>query len=494
MKEKSKRMILVLVMIVSLFGLGWMGTHDYSVVNNQNGQNIPNFSEADKRGSEEKMGMPDDFGMMDKMSGERMPELNIAESNSRVEWNGKKLILLIGVSTVFSVSFLCLIMSRKNRNFYQVKDKAIIFGLSSALLITYISGGMILLSNSASTMPHEMREPETTERDKADLNESNILESRMIDLSEHTTDVTITQGGTYTFTGTFHHSILVNAENEEVEIILNGVTIETENTAAIIGLAASKITIATAENTENRLSDGGNSEYDGCIYSKAELVFEGTGKLIVNGNQNEGEGIATEAQNITIQSGTIVVTSKDDGINAGGEGATITINGGTIYIDASGDGIDSNKDAVINGGQLFVMGSDVGGDAGIDTNDGYAIHGGLVIALGSDMIEVPTATSQQKTLAFSLNEKIEQGTLITLMKEEEVIVSFIAEKSFRTLIISSDAIVDGDYSLVQGGSHTGALENGIYQSGEYIKGTPILVENSELFTVSENINLFGNRR
>lgn len=131
----------------------------------------------------------------------------------------------------------------------------------------------------------------------------------------------------------------------------------------------------------------------------------------MNGNQQEGEGIATEAKNITINDGTIIVTSNDDGINAGGDGATITINGGTVYIDAFGDGIDSNKNAVINGGTLFVMGSDIGGDDGIDTDEGYTINGGFVIALGSDMIETPESSSKQKTIAFSFDEKIDKDTL-----------------------------------------------------------------------------------
>lgn len=56
--------------------------------------------------------------------------------------------------------------------------------------------------------------------------------------------------------------------------------------------------------------------------------MEGEGKLIVNGRQEEGEGIATEAKNITINSGVYEITSNDDGINAGGNGATITLNGG----------------------------------------------------------------------------------------------------------------------------------------------------------------------
>ncbi len=244
----------------------------------------------------------------------------------------------------------------------------------------------------------------------------------------------------------------------------------------------------------NKLTDGGNSNYDGCIYSNGELIFTGNGTLYVNGEQNEGEGIATEAQNITFNSGTYIVASNDDGINAGGNGATITFNGGTFYINAGGDGIDSNKDAIINGGTIFVIGSDTGGDAGIDTDDGYVINGGIVIALGSDMIEVPMDTSKQKVIAFSLDSVISKDTIITLMKDDEVIVSFEAPKNFKTIIISTDEIDDGEYSLYSGGYNSGTLVNGIYTDGIYTLGNIINVNSNTIFNVSGIINLFGRNR
>ena len=194
-----------------------------------------------------------------------------------------------------------------------------------------------------------------TEKDKVNLDNSNIADSEFINLNNQKTDITITDGGVYEFSGEFSNSIIIDSENEDVELVLNNVKITNEQTAAIIGLAAKSITINLKSGTENTLSDGGNSGYDGCIFSNAELIFTGDGKLVVNGNQNEGEGIATEAADITINSGEFIINSNDDGINACGDGATITINSGSIYIDASGDGIDSNKNAVINGGLCLCL-------------------------------------------------------------------------------------------------------------------------------------------
>ncbi len=401
-------------------------------------------------------------------------------------------VVLIGTfCTIFSLCIVYLIMSIKNEKFYKIKDKIIIYILSNIVVIGYMLGTITIITNNF--ILNDKKIEQQTTKDKVTLDESNSVAESTIDLNNQSTDVTITKGGIYTFSGSFKHSIIVDAENENVEIVLNGVNITTENTATIIGLNANKITITLNENTTNVLTDGGNSEYDGCIYSNAELIFNGNGTLIVNGNQNDGEGIATEAKNITFNSGTYKITSIDDGINAGGDGATITINDGTFYIDASGDGIDSNKDAIINGGIIFVMGSDVGGDSGIDTDDGYTINGGFVVALGSDMIETPNNTSKQNTLAFTLDNTISKDTIVTLMKDEEVIVSFKSTKNFKTIIISTEYLTNGNYTLYTGGSNTGVLSNGIYKGGTYTKGNIVSVNNYESFSVNKTVNTYGTK-
>lgn len=471
MKEKIKKIILIVVMLVSLAGIF------LTVMIAKN-----NITNGDDRNSPPQMTEMSDSNRME-----------VAPRNRNVIKLETGYVVVIGLfSGTFSLSLLYLLMSIKNQKFYKNKDKLIVYILGNVVIIgTMLSLTTLITNNLILNNKNNPNVEETTEKDKVTLDESNSVTGSNIDLSKENTDVTITKGGTYTFNGEFTHSIIVDAKDEEVELVLNDVTINTENTATIIGLEASKITITLNDNTTNTLSDGGNSEYDGCIFSNAELVFEGNGALVVNGNQNDGEGIATEAKNITFNGGTYRITSVDDGINAGGDGATITINDGTFYIDASGDGIDSNKNAIINGGRIFVMGSDVGGDSGIDTDDGYVINGGFVVALGSDMIETPDDDSKQNTLAFTLDSTISKDTIVTLMKDDEVIVSFSASKSFKTIIISTDNLEDGSYTLYEGGSNTGDLVLGIYQNCTYTKGNKISVNNNDSFTVNKIINTYG---
>lgn len=359
-------------------------------------------------------------------------------------------------------------------------QKALLGGLVGIIVAAGLVIGIIIICN-----------------DKPSLNQDAIIEDQndefsgiTIDLDLEASDVYLREAGNYRLTGKLEHSLIIDAEASDVEILFDGVEISSADKAAIIGLAAEKIILETAPDPKNILSDGGTSEYDGCIFSNAELIFAGEGTLTISDNQTEGEGIASEAQDITFESGTYVITANDDGINAGGDGATITFNGGEFYIDASGDGIDSNKDAIINGGTIFVMGSDTGGDAGIDTDDGFEINGGTVIALGSDMVESPLASSTQNSFIFTLDETIKEGTLVTLMCEDTEIISFIADKSFRTLILSLPTLETGDYQLYTGGMHSGTLRHGVYYGGVYTKGTLLSINSATSFTVSSTVNQY----
>lgn len=301
----------------------------------------------------------------------------------------------------------------------------------------------------------EMQEEKAEKETKAsDVDKGQEVTESNIDLSKYDSNITITKAGEYTLKGEFEHSVLVNAEGD-VTLILNGVNIQNDITAAIANIGTSELTIKLEDNSSNTLSDGGASEYDSCIYSNGKLTIEGNGTLNVYGNQEEGEGIATETNDITINGGTINIECQDDGINAGGDGGLITINDGEIYIKANGDGIDSNKNLIINGGSVYTMGSSVGGDAGIDTDDGFEINGGTVIALGSDMLEKPEKTSKQESVCFTLDTKISKGSKITLQNEiGEEIISFEAKEDFRTLIISNSKLTSGTYYLYKDGEKT----------------------------------------
>ncbi len=292
-----------------------------------------------------------------------------------------------------------------------------------------------------------MEENKEKEIKKEDVSSGIVVSNSNINLNDYNSNVSINSGGEYNINGQFNNSLIIDTK-DKVILNLNGVQINSDITAAIANINSGELIINLVDGTTNILKDGGSSEYDGCIYSIGKLTIEGNGTLKVYGNQEEGEGIATESNDITINNGNIYIESNDDGLNAGGEGGTITINGGNIFIKASGDGIDSNKNLIINGGTIYTIGSSIGGDAGIDTDDGFAINGGDVIALGSDMLELPLSSSKQKYISFSLKNKISSGSIISLKDSDyKEVISFEAKEDFKTLIISNEHIISDNCYL-----------------------------------------------
>lgn len=304
-------------------------------------------------------------------------------------------------------------------------------------------------------MLNPMEEEIEKETKKEDVDKGSNVNVKKITLDDYDTNINITESGEYTITGSFEHSVLVDSE-EKVIINLDNVNIDSKVNAAIANINTGELVINIVEGTTNTLKDGGSSELDGCIYSSGKLVIQGNGKLNVYGTQEEGEGIATTDNDITINSGEIYIESADDGLNAGGDnGGIITINGGNITIKASGDGIDSNKNLIINGGKVYTMGSSIGGGAGIDTDGTFEINGGEVIALGSDMLQNPDKSSKQEYISFTLNSKISSGAKVSLKDEKgNEVISFIANEDFKTIILSNSKLSKGTYYIYLNDSKT----------------------------------------
>ncbi len=257
------------------------------------------------------------------------------------------------------------------------------------------------------------------------------LAETVINLDQAEKQVLIEEAGVYSLAGMLNGSVYVDAHEGNVTLILNNASIQSGETAGIIALSGDSLTIRLADGTENTVADGGSDEnYDAAIYSAVPLFFDGSGSLTVLGNNQEG--ISTEDADLTFVDGVYTVISQDDGIGAGGgNGGILSFLGGSFYINASGDGIDSNASILFAGGNIYVVGSARGGDAGIDSDGGYTITGGSIIALGTDMLETPADGTTQYTLALSLEDSIAEGSQITLQSEDgSDIVSFTADQAF----------------------------------------------------------------
>lgn len=194
----------------------------------------------------------------------------------------------------------------------------------------------------------------------------------------------ITEGGTYTLSGTSKNaSILVNTD-ESVKLILNGVELTSEKGPVIYASQVKNLYIEMAEGTTNTLTDSDTYETDsstgeeigkGVISSEDDLIILGDGTLNINGNHKHGISCDDE---LYIESGTINITSNGtDGINAND---LVCVDGGTITINAVSDGIEVEKLLVINAGTLSVTSQ----NEGIESKDSICINDGDITIESSD--------------------------------------------------------------------------------------------------------------
>ncbi len=194
-----------------------------------------------------------------------------------------------------------------------------------------------------------------------------INSSTVINLSDSSTTVkgngaafsdnvlTITSAGTYVISGKLSDGqIVINCTDKaNVHIVLNNADITSSDSAAILVLEAKKKVVVTlAENTTNTVTDNtrttDTSKYKAVIYSKDDIVFNGTGTLVVNANYYHG---IKGNDDLKIISGTYVITSKQDGINCND---STLIKDGYITINAGDDGIHSDYALVIDGGNINI--------------------------------------------------------------------------------------------------------------------------------------------
>ena len=200
-------------------------------------------------------------------------------------------------------------------------------------------------------------------------------------------DVRIGAQGTYMLSGSSSDgSVIIDSSKSEIKLVLNGLTLTNSDGPAILVKNAKKVTVTLADGTNNSLSDGAsytlyesNSIVDGTIFAKAELVFNGSGNLTVNGNNAHG---IVGKDGLTITGGSFDVTSKGAGI-CGKDylkiaNATVNVNAGTdglksdnmedaglgyIYIQSGAFVINSANDAI----QAYGIASIEGGTFDITT-------------------------------------------------------------------------------------------------------------------------------
>ena len=237
--------------------------------------------------------------------------------------------------------------------------------------------------------------------------------------------VEITEEGVYTVSGSAKNfTIKVNAdEKAKVQLVLDGVDVENEDAPVIYVVSADKVFVTTTE-SENTITVSGQFKSDGenntdaVIYSKDDLVLNGTGTLnitsyyangvsckddlkITGGTYNVASALdAFEANDsILVNDGTFTVNTNKDGFHCENDEAEgiITISGGTFNISAGSDGIDACGLLQIDGGTFDIEGSE-----GLEATYILINDGDITINAGDDGINASSNSSSYET-AIEIN-------------------------------------------------------------------------------------------
>ncbi len=171
--------------------------------------------------------------------------------------------------------------------------------------------------------------------------------------------------------------------SKKFKLTLNGVELTSQQGPAINSQCKKRMFVHLAAGTTNKITDcatytddayyleSSDEDRKGCMFSEGNLIFSGTGTLVVAGKQKHG--IATDGYFWMRPGVTIVVTeAAKNGIHVKGDaddGIGVTIKGGLIYANiasTAGKAIKTDLDVNIEGGNLLLNTS---GDATYDKDE-----------------------------------------------------------------------------------------------------------------------------
>lgn len=316
------------------------------------------------------------------------------------------------------------------------------------------------------------------------------------------TDVSITAAGTYVFSGDCDNgSITVKKGVTGVTIVLNGLTLTNDDSAAITLNKTAEASLIAAAGTTNTVADTeGSSDENAAVKVKsgASLSISGTGTLTVDGNAKNGikgaaDAVITVAEvklninaandglscddELNITGGTLSITAGGDAVKASPDTdntenpdttslGNVTISGGTLTLNATEDGIQADGDLTISGGTFHVKTN--GGHTTALTDDSASCKGfkaGKTLTVTGGTLTVDSADD---ALHANTDVTISGGTL--------------------TLATGDDGVhADNDLMIgTKGASSTSTPRINITASYEGLEGTTVTVYSGDIDVVASD--------
>ncbi len=290
-----------------------------------------------------------------------------------------------------------------------------------------------------------------------------------VDISGST--VTITAEGCYLLSGTLTNGmVIVNADSQaKVQLVLNGVTIHSETSAALYVCQADKVFVTLAEGTENTLSSGeeyvaiDDNNIDAVIFSKDDLTLNGSGSLTIA--SPSGHGIVSK-DDLVLAGGSYTITAASHGLSAND---SVRITGSTVTITAGKDAIqaDNSDDASLGyvyiADGAFVLTAD--GD-GISASAALLIEGGTFTVTaggGSDGAESSGESFEERYDRFQQSGS-SNGT--TASSTSATLTSAISDAAEDTSTSTKGLKATGDLTITGGTFTIDAADDAVHSNAD----------------------------
>lgn len=308
------------------------------------------------------------------------------------------------------------------------------------------------------------------------------------------TDVSITAAGTYVFSGDCDNgSITVKKGVTGVTIVLNGLTLTNDDSAAITLNKTAEASLIAAAGTTNTVADTeGSSDENAAVKVKsgATLAIGGKGTLTVDGNAKNGIKGAADAV-ITVAEGKLNINAANDGLSCDDE---LNITGGTLSITAGGDAVKASPDTGENPdttslGNVTISGGTLTLNAaadGIQADGDLTISGGTfhVKTNGGHTTTLTDDSASCKGFKAGKTLTVTGGTLTVDSADDALHANTDVTISGGTLTLATgDDGVHADNDLVigtRGASSTSTPRINITASYEGLEGTTVTVYSGDI--------------
>lgn len=306
--------------------------------------------------------------------------------------------------------------------------------------------------------------------------------------------VTVSRSGSYCFKGELNDGrILVDLKDSgDVRLKFYGVTVSSSKGAPISVVKAPEgVVIYSEERTVNDFSDTEDRVYtynedagdSAVIFSKEDIVFEGSGLLRIKADFNKG---VFSHKDVTINDAKLNIISFDDGIRSN---ETVRIKNSEVTLASGEDGIHTAENSHGKKGKVLIYNSEVSyicGSDGIDSDGDVFFYGGkgdFLVAGGSsekyyrknhssvldednapdkskdDILSAGKAVADSSTLEKSMDKKVENAAVAAVGSVVFSDINLKVDSAFHGVIGENIEIENGICSIRSDG-------NGLYAKEE----------------------------